>query len=95
MRSRPRRDHVDEAEQVLVGVAKPHPAADPRLEIRCRPGHIERDHALVRVPDIDHPVGVLVGRRYLQDAERPFQYAPRLANAASAAAESRYFAIIG
>ena len=70
--ARPRRHHVDEAEQILVGVAEPHPAADPRLEVRRRPGHVERDHALVRVPDVDHPVGVLVGRGHLEDAERPF-----------------------
>ena len=56
----PLRDQVHEAEQVLVGVAEAHPAADPGLEERGERRHVERDHALVRVPDVDHPVQLLV-----------------------------------
>ena len=61
IRSRARSgDHVHEPEQVLVGVAEAHPAADPRLEHRRRARQVERDHALVGVPDVDHPVDVLI-----------------------------------
>ena len=67
MRSRARDgNHMHEAEQILVGVAKPHPPADARLEVRRRPGEVERDHALVGVPGVDHAVDVLVRRRHLQ-----------------------------
>ena len=55
-------DEVHEAQQVLVRVAKPHAAADARLEIRGAARHVEGDHALVRVPDVDHAVELLVAR---------------------------------
>ena len=67
---RARGDEVDEAEEVLVRVAEAHAAADAGLEVGGRARHVERDHALVRVPDVDHPVepGVLrlhvVGREH-------------------------------
>ena len=41
---------------------KPMPRPMPGLEQRGRARQVERDHALVRVPDVDHPVGVLVRR---------------------------------
>ena len=69
----PLRDHVDEAEQVLVRVAEAHAAPDPGLEQRGRARQVERDHALVGVPDVDHPVEVLVAGL---DLERPEQLVP-------------------
>ena len=74
IRSRARlRDHVDEAEQVLVRVAEAHPAPDPGLEHRGRARQVERHHALVRVPGVDHAVDVLVAGRHLEGrrAARP------------------------
>ena len=65
-----RRDHVHEAEQVLVGVAEAQAAADAGFEERRRARHVERGHALVGVPDVDHAVGVHVGRVDLADAEQ-------------------------
>ena len=62
--------HVHEAEQVLVRVAEAHAAADARLVQRGRARHVERHHALVGVPDVDHAVDVLVGRLHLDDAEQ-------------------------
>ncbi len=55
-------DHLDESEEVLARVPEPDPATDPRFEERRRARDVERDHALVRVPDVDHPVDVLVAR---------------------------------
>ena len=61
-----RRHHVDEAEEVLVRVAESHPPAEARLEKGGRAGQVERGHALVGVPDVDHPVGVDARRGDLQ-----------------------------
>ncbi len=65
-----RRDHVDEAEHVLARVAESHPPPDARLEQRRGAGKVERDHALVRVPGVDHPVDVLVPGRDLAGREQ-------------------------
>ena len=51
---------VHEAHEVLVGVAEAHAAADAALKEGSRAGHVERDHALVLVPDVDHAVQLLV-----------------------------------
>jgi hypothetical protein len=64
-----RRNHVDEAEQVLVGVAEAKAAADAGLIERRRARHVEGRHALVGVPDVHHAVGVDVGGVHLEDAE--------------------------
>ena len=76
--ARARGNHVDEAEQILVGIAEAQAAADARFVKRGRARHVERGHALVGVPDVDHPVGVDVGRLDLIDAE---QVVPILAQA--------------
>ena len=53
---------VDEADEVLVRVAEAHAAPDAALEERRRAGHVERHHALVLVPDVDHTVDLRVSR---------------------------------
>ena len=63
-------DHLDEAEQVLVGIAEAEAAADAGFVERGRARHVERGHALVGVPDVDHAVGVDVGRLHLINAEQ-------------------------
>ena len=68
--ARARRHHVHEAQQILVGIAEAQPAPDARFVERCRARHIERRHALVGVPDVDHAIGVDVGRLDLADAEQ-------------------------
>ena len=72
----PLRDHVDEAEQILVGVAEAHATADARLEQGGRPRQVERHHALVGVPDVDHAIDVLVAGL---DVERAQQIRPVVA----------------
>ncbi len=54
-------DQVDEAEQVLVRVAEPHPAPDPRLVEAGGAREVEGRHALVLVPGVDHPPDARVG----------------------------------
>ncbi len=63
------RDHVHDAQQILGGIAETHAAANAALKIGSGPGHIERRHILVSVPDIDHAVGVLIWRLHLQLAQ--------------------------
>ena len=50
------RNLMHKAHKVLIGVPEAHSAADSALEERGRTGHVEGDHALVLVPDVDHPV---------------------------------------
>ena len=47
---------MDETQQVLVGIPEAHAAADPGLEIGGASRQVERHHALVLVPYIDHAV---------------------------------------
>ena len=63
------RDHVDEPEQVLVRVPEAHAPADARLEHGRRARQVERHHALVGVPGVDHPVDVRVAGRDLEAGE--------------------------
>ena len=55
---------MNEAEQILIGVAEAHASADSALEVGSGAGHIEGNHALVLVPDVYHAVYLLVGRIY-------------------------------
>ena len=65
-----RRRHVHKAQQVLVGIAEAQAAPDARLIERRRARHVEGRHALVRIPDVHHAIGVDVGRVDLEDAEQ-------------------------
>ena len=51
---------MHEAKQVLVGIAEAHAASHARLVVGGGTGHVERDHALVLVPDVDHAVELFV-----------------------------------
>ena len=53
---------MHEAEQVLRRIAEAHAAPDAALEHGGRTAHVERDHALIGIPDIDHASQLLVGR---------------------------------
>ncbi len=55
------RDQVHETEQILAGIPKAHAAANAGLIVGGRAAHVERHHALVLIPDIDHSVDLLVG----------------------------------
>ena len=52
---------------------KPMPRPMPVSKYEARARHVERDHALVRVPDVDHAVQLLVGRldRVVREQLRP------------------------
>ena len=53
-------DQMHKAEQILTGIAEAHAAAGAALIIAGRAAHIEGDHALVLVPDIDHAIELFV-----------------------------------
>ncbi len=53
---------VHASQQVLAGVAEPDAAADAALEVARAARQVARDHALVLVPDVHHPVELLVAR---------------------------------
>src|SRR5215472_11428400 len=55
------RHHVDDAKQVLIGIAKTEATSDSGFVKRSRTGNVEGSHALTGVPDVHHAVGVLVG----------------------------------
>ena len=63
-------NHVDKAEQILVGIAEAEAASDARFVERGRARHVERGHALVGIPDVHHAIGVHVGRVHLEEAEQ-------------------------
>ena len=53
-------DKMHKAEQILTGIAEAHAAAGAALIIAGRAAHVEGDHALVLVPDIDHAVELFI-----------------------------------
>ena len=67
---RPVRDQVHEAENVLIGVAEAHAAADPGLEQARRARQVEGRHALVLVPRVQHPGRVRIGALHLEAREQ-------------------------
>ena len=69
---------LDRPEEVLARVAEPHAAGDPGLVGGDRAAHVERHHALVGVPDVDHPVGVVVGDGHGQHAEQVVPVLPQV-----------------
>ncbi len=62
-------DHVDEAQQILVGIAEAHAAANARLVHGGRAAHVEGGHALVLVPGVGHAGGVRIGALDLEVRE--------------------------
>ena len=56
-------------EQVLAGISEAHSPADTGLVIGSASGHVEGDHALVLIPDIDHPVHLGSGTLYMEFRE--------------------------
>ena len=64
------RYHMDKAEEILTGVPKAHAAPHAALVVARGAAHIERDHALVLVPDVHHPVKLPAARLYTEAAEK-------------------------
>ena len=62
---------------------KPKPAPDARFVERSRARHVERRHALVSVPDIDHAVRVLIRRLHLRIAQQAIPICLQRVEAAS------------
>ena len=48
------RDQMNEAEKILAGVTEAHATAGTGLEVGCGTGHIEGNHTLILIPDINH-----------------------------------------
>ncbi len=69
-------------EEILARVAEPHTAGDPGLVGGHRAAQVERHHALVGVPDVDHPVGVVVGHGHRQHAEQVVPVRPEVGQGA-------------
>ena len=60
----PVRDQMHKAKKILTGIPEAHAASDAGLVVGSGAGHVECDHALVLIPDIDHTVNFIVGRLY-------------------------------
>ena len=60
---------VHETEQILTGISKAHASADAGFIIRSASGHIEGDHALILIPDVDHSVHFGTGTGDMEFAE--------------------------
>ncbi len=54
-------NQMHEAEQILAGITKSHPAPDAGLVVGGRAAHVKCHHALILVPDIDHTVYLVIG----------------------------------
>ena len=48
------RNQMNEAEQILAGITEAHTTAGAGFEVGCRTGHVEGNHTLILVPDVDH-----------------------------------------
>ena len=61
---------VNETEQILTGISKAHASSDTGLIIGGAAGHIECDHALILIPDVDHSVHFRTGTGDMEFAEQ-------------------------
>ena len=66
------RDQVNKAEQILTGVTETHASSDTGFIVLSAAGHIESDHALVLIPDIDHSVNFRAAAGDMEAGEKPF-----------------------
>ena len=64
------RHQVHETEQILAGISEAHASAYAGLIIGSASGHIEGDHALVLIPDIDHSVHFGAGALHMEFREQ-------------------------
>ena len=55
---------MNEAHEILIGVAEAHATAYAALEERCRAREVEGDHTLVLVPDVHHAIELVVACLY-------------------------------
>ena len=56
-------DQVDESEKILARIAESHAASETALVVAGRSAHVESDHALILVPDVDGSVEFFVSGR--------------------------------
>ncbi len=75
--ARPLRDEMDEPQQILIRVAETHAAPDTAFKIRSRTTHIEGDHGLIGVPNIDHAIRMRIGRVDLQSIQQSIPVDPQ------------------
>lgn len=61
---------MNEAYQVLIGIAEAHASADTTLEEACGTGHAEGNHALILVPNVHHAVELVVSALHGEDVQQ-------------------------
>ena len=69
-------DQMYEAKQVLATVAESHAAARAAFIIGRAAAHVEGHHALVLVPDIHHPVQLILAAANREAGEQPLPVGP-------------------
>ena len=69
----PLRNHMHKTEQILAGIPESHSPSHAAFKVTGTAAHVERHHALVLIPDIDHPADVLVlaGKRKVGEQTAP------------------------
>ena len=70
-------NHMYKAQQILARIAEAHPAPHAGLEIAGRAAHVEGDHALVLVPDVDHAVELFLAAVHPVGAKQPLPVFPQ------------------
>ncbi|MNE05414.1 hypothetical protein D3C80_979750 [compost metagenome] len=51
---------MHKAEQILVGITEAHAAADTGFKVGSRTGHVECNHTLIWIPNVNHTVQFVV-----------------------------------
>ena len=62
---------MDEAKYVLARIPEAHAAAHATFKVGSGTAHVERDHALVLVPDVDHPVDLFIAGLGVEVRKKP------------------------
>ena len=65
-----RGNQMHKAQQILRGIAEAHAAADAGLVVARRARHVEGDHALILVPDVDHAVKARLAALHLAGGQQ-------------------------
>ena len=65
-----RGNQMHKAKQILCGIAEAHAAANAGFIVAGRTGHVERHHALILVPEVDHAVETRFAALHLIDGKQ-------------------------
>ena len=64
------------SQKILIGIPESHSASDAALVEAGAAAHQERDHALVLIPDVDHPVKLRHTRNQREIAQKSVPVTP-------------------